>query len=80
MIIIRVLFDKPLATLVAARNKARDYRKNNLVSQPVEIVALEGEYSMLQPLEITTEDSGTPTAPLVIRADEGAKVSFSSRH
>jgi len=70
--------DKPLATLIAARDKVREFRKNIPVNQPIEIVALEGEYSMLQPLELTIEDSGTSTAPLIIRADEGAKVSFSA--
>lgn len=70
--------DKPLATLIAARNKAREFRKNNPVNQPIEVVALNGEYSMLQPLELTIDDSGTPTAPLIFRADEGAKVSFSA--
>ena len=68
--------DKPLATLTAARNKAREFRKNRQVNQPVEIVALEGEYSMLQPLELTIDDSGTSTAPLIFRADDGARVRF----
>jgi len=58
-------YDKPLATLIAARNKAREYRKKSPVNQPVEIVAQAGEYSMLQPLELTIEDSGTPAAPLI---------------
>jgi hypothetical protein len=44
--------DKPLATLIAARNKAREFRKNIQSNQPVEIIALAGEYLMLQPLNI----------------------------
>jgi len=70
--------DKPLATLIAARNKAREIRKSGPVNQPVEIVALEGEYSMMQPLELTSDDSGTSTAPLIFRADNGAKVNFTA--
>ena len=76
MIIILVQMINHLATLIAARNKAREFRKNSPVNQPVEIVALEGEYSMLQPLELTIEDSGTSTAPLIFRAGEEAKVIF----
>jgi len=44
-------FESPLATLTAARDIAREYRKKTPdLNQPVEIIALEGEYFMLQPL------------------------------
>jgi hypothetical protein len=69
--------ENPLATLVAARNMAREYRKENPdLNHPVEIVALEGEYFMLQPLSLHTIDSGTKGSPLIIRGEAGKKVIF----
>ena len=68
--------DNPLATLSAARDIARDYRINNNVTQPVEIIALEGEYFMLQPLYLTTKDAGTIKAPLIFRSEPGKKAIF----
>jgi Right handed beta helix region len=70
--------DNPLATLQAARDKARLLRRNTQPGQPVEIIALKGRYSMLQPLELSAEDSGTPASPLIVRAEEGARVQFSA--
>ncbi len=68
--------EKPLATLTAARDAAREYRKKGNSSQPVEIIALAGEYFMFQPLSLTCDDSGTPDSPLIIRSEEGQKAVF----
>ncbi len=68
--------DMPLATLTAARDKARDYRKSGRISQPVEIIPLAGEYFMFQPLLLTADDSGTPDSPLTFKAEQGTKVIF----
>ena len=68
--------DKPLATLNAARDKAREYRKTNQLNEPVEIIVLKGEYFMMQPLLLTTDDSGTPVTPLVFKAEPGSKAVF----
>ena len=65
--------DQPLATLTAARDKARIIRTGKS-EQPVEIIALEGEYLMIQPLELNLLDAGTMASPTVFRAAEGAKV------
>jgi len=67
--------DLPLATLTAARDKARFIRNGN-PQQPVEIIALGGEYMMLQPLELDIHDSGSPGSPTVFRAEEGAEAIF----
>ncbi len=67
--------DLPLATLTAARDKARFIRNGN-PQQPVEIIALGGEYMMLQPLELDIQDSGSPGSPTVFRAEEGAETIF----
>ena len=68
--------DKPLATLTAARERAREYRKNIKINQPIEVIALEGEYFMFQPLSLTVADGGTTDSPLIFKADEGKKAVF----
>jgi hypothetical protein len=67
--------EQPLATLTAARDKARIIRAGN-PQQPVEIIALEGEYMMLKPLELDHSDAGTAVSPTIFRAADGAKVIF----
>lgn len=69
--------ENPLATLHAACKMARDYRKLNRPAVPVEIIALSGDYFMMQPLILTEEDSGTKDSPLLIRSEDGNEVTFS---
>jgi hypothetical protein len=68
--------DKPLATLTAARDKAREFRKKDQAPQPIEIIVQGGEYQMLQPLYLTDEDAGTVASPLIFSADKGVKAIF----
>ena len=68
--------EKPLASLVAARDKARELKKNVQAGQPIEIIALAGDYFMMQPLNLTTEDGGNPDSPLIIKAESGTKAVF----
>ena len=68
--------DKPLATLTAARDKARELRKTAKLNEPLEIIAAGGEYFMMQPLSLTTDDSGTTASPLVFKAEPGTKAVF----
>ena len=68
--------DKPLATLNAAAIKAREIRKNNKSVGQVEIIALRGEYFMMQPLILTAEDSGTENGFLVFKSEPGEKAVF----
>ena len=68
--------DKPLATLAAARDKARELRKSARLNEPIEIIAAGGEYFMMQPLSLTTDDSGTPASPLVFKTEPGTKAVF----
>lgn len=68
--------DKPFATLTAARNKSRDYRKSSSADQPIEIIALDGDYFMDRPLELTIEDSGSPASPLLFRPENPKKAIF----
>jgi hypothetical protein len=68
--------EKPLATLTAARDKAREIRKNSNVINPLEIVALEGEYFMFKPLYLSIEDAGSQNAPLIFKAEPEKKAVF----
>ena len=65
--------DNPLATLTAARDKAREYRKSNGLPCLLKLLLLPGEYFMFQPLLLTAEDSGTSDSPLTFKAEEGKK-------
>ena len=70
--------DKPLATLNRAVHNAWLLRRSEKVDVPVEIVVLKGEYFMQQPLTITSEYSGTPDSPLIIRAEDGSRPVFTA--
>ena len=67
---------QPVATLTAARDRIRELRNQGTFWQPLEIIALPGEYFMFQPLRLESQDSGTPESPLIIRAEDKAKVIF----
>ena len=68
--------EKPFATLTAARNRAREFRKGNQVDQPIEIIALPGAYFMNEPLLLTSDDAASSSAPLIFRAEKGTKAIF----
>ncbi|MFC5412617.1 right-handed parallel beta-helix repeat-containing protein [Larkinella bovis] len=67
---------KPLATLEAARNRARLLRKQKPLTRPLEIIVRKGEYRLTDPLQLGPEDSGTETAPLVIKGEAGSMPVF----
>lgn len=68
--------EKPLATLNGARDKAREFRKGSPADQTIEVIALEGEYFMFQPLNLAIEDGGRPEVPFIFKSETGKKVVF----
>ena len=68
--------EKPLATLIAALDKARELKKSHPVGQTVEVIALGGEYFMYQPLSLTIDDGGIPGSPLIFKAEAGTRAVF----
>lgn len=70
--------ENPLATLNGARDMARKIRKTAPSDKPLEIIALAGEYFMLQPLELGNEDSGTSLSPLVFKSETDSKARFTA--
>jgi hypothetical protein len=69
--------EKPLATLEAARDRARMIRKGQQLSEPIEVVVAPGNYVLQQALTLTAEDSGTEESPLVFRGEKGPPPVFS---
>ena len=70
--------DNPLASLNAARDRAREYRKANPNTELVEILALDGNYNMLQPLTLTSEDNGSAGTSLVFKSEKSPGAIFSA--
>jgi Right handed beta helix region len=70
--------DHPLASLNAARDRAREYRKANPDTKLVEVIALEGKYNMLQPLILTSEDNGAEGTSLVFKSENNSIATFSA--
>ena len=67
--------DGPLATLEGARDRLRQLRRNGEIGdRPVTIWIQGGTYELSRPLELTKEDSGSSTAPVVYRAMPGEQV------
>ena len=67
--------DGPLATFAAARQAVRDYRRgNDFDGKPTIIKAAAGRYELAEPLVFGPDDSGTPEAPIVWGAQDGASV------
>ena len=59
--------NSPFATLYAAKEYAGKLRKTDNLSKPVEIIILDGEYFLPEPVVFTAEDSGTELSPLIIK-------------
>lgn len=67
--------DGPLATLERARDRIREIKKQGpLPAGGVTVVLRGGVYERSGPFELSAQDSGTETAPVVYRAAEGEEV------
>lgn len=70
-------FDKPLQTVMAARNKVRELKEQGLLGEKGTIVNMrEGVYAFTESLTLTEEDSGTEGSPITYRAYRDENVSF----
>ncbi len=68
--------ESPVATPQKAQSIVRSLIKKGLTA-PVEVVFMEGEYSLDAPLELRPEDSGTKEFPITWKAASGAHVVLS---
>lgn len=64
--------EQPVATLTAARDRIRLYRKQNPALQnPLQVIIRKGEYMMTETLTLTTADNGAEGSPLVFKGEDG---------
>ena len=68
--------DGPLATLAGARNAVRRLKAQGPLKAAVEVIVAPGAYSLAEALVFEPQDSGTPQAPVIYRAADGAKPVF----
>ena len=69
--------EQPLATLTAARDRIRLLRKQNPSAQHAwQVIIRRGEYIMPETLNLSVDDSGTETSPLLFKGEEGAMPVF----
>ncbi|MCX7600165.1 MAG: right-handed parallel beta-helix repeat-containing protein [Armatimonadetes bacterium] len=67
--------DGPFASLERARDEIRRLKAaGGLPKGGVVVEVAEGTYELARPLELTSEDSGEPSAPIVYRARPGTQV------
>ena len=69
--------EQPLATLTAARDRIRLLRKQNPSARHAwQVIIRKGEYMMPETLNLSVDDSGTETSPLLFKGEEGAAPVF----
>lgn len=69
--------EQPLASLIGARNAIRNHKITSRKIQSYSVIVKQGNYVMKEPLELTSEDSGTDNFPIIYKAEKGAKPVFS---
>jgi hypothetical protein len=68
--------DGPLATLSGARDAIRRLKAQGPLKEAVTVVIAAGTYPLAETIVFEPQDSGTPEAPIVYRAAEGARPVF----
>jgi hypothetical protein len=69
--------DKPLASLEGARDRLRAVRNSGPVPASSWVIIVHaGEYRVARTLQLTSEDSGTESSPVVFRAESGDTARF----
>lgn len=69
--------DGPLASLQGARDAIRKLKTKGLPPGGVTVEFAAGTYPMTAPLNLESQDSGTPQSPIIYRAVKGATVRIS---
>ena len=67
----------PLKSLEGARNRIRQLKSQNDYEDTIKVIIKGGIYHMTSTFELTSEDSGTPSAPILYQAAPGESVIFS---
>lgn len=69
--------EQPFASLTAARDAIREYKKEHALPVPFIVTIANGTYTMKEPFVLTHEDNGTPDLPIIYKAEKGATPVFS---
>ena len=68
--------DGPCATLTGARDRIRQLRKSQPLTEPTRVLVEQGTWFLAQPFTLSAEDSGTTAAPISYEAAPGAHPVF----
>jgi len=68
--------DGPLASLAGARDAIRKLQSQGKSATPITVSIADGRYALGQALELTSEDSGSASAPITYEAAPGAHPIF----
>jgi hypothetical protein len=69
--------DKPLKSLIGARNKIRELKATNIYTDTIRVNITPGLYHMQAVFELQPADGGSPEAPVVYEGIEAVKTIFS---
>jgi len=69
--------EKPFATVVRARDAVRTALADRAGTGEIRVILKDGTYGLEQPLELTSEDSGTASRPVVWSAENRTKAVLS---
>jgi hypothetical protein len=72
----KTMTDGPFLTLERARDAVRELRSYSTLNQPVRIIISEGDYTLLRPFVLTSQDSGTLKSPVIYEAAKNSKPRF----
>ncbi len=66
--------ERPFATLERARDAIRELKREGLLNGPITVWIRGGQHFRTETFQLTAQDSGTPTAPIIYRAYPGEEV------
>ena len=69
--------DGPKASLAGARDAIRKLKTQGPLEEPVRVAVSNGRYTMIEPLVLEPQDSGTKQCPITYEPATGAKPAFS---
>jgi len=69
--------DGPAASLAGARDMIRRLKTQGSITEPVQVIVMDGTYNLTEPFILTPQDSGTKECPISYEAAAAAKPVFS---
>ncbi|MEX2512782.1 MAG: right-handed parallel beta-helix repeat-containing protein [Cyclobacteriaceae bacterium] len=69
-------FQHPLGSMEGARNLIRKWKAEGPLKESVQVIFLEGDYYLDQPVIFNEEDSGTSEFPIIYKGEEQKEVNF----